>query len=185
MARAKWYVVQVQAGREKAMCKAIERACADVEYDGTTLLQECFTPTFVRRLKFKGEWQDVEERLLPGYVIAVTNDPVRVARRLYGVHEFSRLLKMNEAFVPLREEERDWIEESTQVGNRSVPISIGYRKGDTLVVTDGPLKGHEAMITRIVRKKCVAVIEIHAGNTRIVTEVGFALLPQKEAERMA
>ena len=36
------------------------------------------------------------------------------------------------------------------------------------------------MVQRIIRKKCVAILEIHAGNLTIKTEVGLALLPKKD-----
>lgn len=182
MARTGWYVAQVQAGREQVMCQVIERECAGAyTSDGHPLLEECFSPTYVHRLKYSGEWRDVEKPLLPGYVVAVTSDPVVLSHQLFKVREFSRLLTITNEFIPLREDERLWIEENTRSGQRTIPISIGYREGDTLVVTDGPLKGREAMIQRIIRKKCVAVLQIHVGNKTITTEVGFALLPKKDA----
>lgn len=177
-----WFVVQVQTGREHAMCKAIERACKGKQAaDGSPLLRECFSPVYIHRLKYHGEWRDVEQRLLPGYVLAVTSDPLALAHAIMGIREFSRMLTMAETIVPLREDERAWIEKWTESGNRVVPISVGYRKGDTLVVTEGPLKGREAMVIRVIRKKCIAVLEVHAGNTRILTELGLALLPEGEA----
>ena len=49
------------------------------------------------------------------------------------------------------------------------------------MITKGPLKGREGMITRIIRKKCVAVAEIHMGNKTIATEVGLAVMPEEQA----
>lgn len=185
MARFGWYVVQVQTGREQAMCEVIRRVCAEDQTDGLSdapLLEECFSPTYVHRLKYRGEWRDVERHLLPGYVVAVTSDPAKLARKLLGVRDFTRLLTITETFVPLREEERAWIDENTKAGERVIPISVGYRRGDTLVVTNGPLAGHEAMVDRVIRKKCVAVLKVHVGNKTVMTEVGLALLPEREAE---
>ena len=185
MAKAGWYIVQVQTGREQAMCETIRRVCAnETAGDGETpLLEECFSPTYVHRLKYDGEWRDFERPLLPGYVVAVVSDPVALTHKLRSIRDFARTLTMAETFVPLREEERAWIEENTEMGNRVIPISVGYRKGDALVVTDGPLKGREAMIDRIIRKKCVAILKVHVGNITITTEVGFALLPERDAKR--
>ncbi|MDO4404130.1 MAG: transcription termination/antitermination NusG family protein, partial [Atopobiaceae bacterium] len=175
MAESGWYVAQVQTGREQAMCTVIERACQGATtHDGSPLLEECFSPTYIHRLKYNGEWCDVEKRLLPGYVVVVTSSPVSLFHRLKRIREFARLLTMAETFVPLNEAERAWMDENTTTDNRVIPISFGYRKGDALVVVDGPLKNHEGMITRVVRKKCLAIVEIHAGSVRIVTEVGLA-----------
>ena len=183
MTESGWYVIQVHAGREQAMSEAIRRACDETAADDgeEPRLEECFSPTYVHRLKYHGEWRDFERPLLPGYVVAVTSDPVALIHKLHRIREFSRMLTMAETIVPLREEERAWIDENTTAGERVIPISVGYRKGDTVVVTEGPLKGREAIIERVIRKKCVAILKIHAGNVTITTEVGLALLPQKTA----
>lgn len=182
-----WYVMQVSSGRERHLCQLIERACAaedaTSDEDGYHLLEECFSPRYRTRLKFHGEWQDAEKPLLPGYVVAVTRHPHALARWLRKVPEFTRLLTMGEEFVPLREEERTWIDEWTTKGDRTVPISIAYRKGDRLVVTEGPLKGHEGMITKIMRKKCQAQVELNVGGKKISTTVGLAVVPESETYR--
>lgn len=186
MQHAGWYVAQVETGREQLMCDAIKRACVDCEYQGSLgpepLLMECFSPSFVSRQKYRGQWQDVTKLLLPGYVIAVTRDPVRLRNQMFKIRDFTRLLLMGETFVPLRDDERTWIEEFTSSNERVIPISIGYREGDTLVVTDGPLKGREAMVKKIIRKKCLAVLELNVGGKHVTTTVGLAVLPQKEAQ---
>jgi len=181
MARSSWYVVQVKTGKEEYSCRAIMRASEDDDY-GRPLVEECFSPTFVHRLKFHGEWIDVEKPLLPGYVVAVTSDPAELSRKMLAIPSFTRILTLSESFVPLREDERMWIEGFTKPDDRVVPISIGHREGDVVVITDGPLKGREAMIVRIIRKKCLAVLELHAGNKTITATVGLALLPKDESE---
>ena len=100
-----------------------------------------------------------------------------------GMREFSRLLTIAETFVPLREEERAWIEESTIPGDRVVPISIGFCKGDAIVVTGGPLRERKAMVKRFIRKKCLAILAVYIGEVRVTTEVRLALLPEREATR--
>lgn len=44
-----WYVVQVQTGRERAMCELIERVAPKC------LVGECFTPRYQTQKKFDGE----------------------------------------------------------------------------------------------------------------------------------
>jgi len=181
MRKAGWYVIQVQTGKEQAMCQLIERLCAEADLqsdaDGARLLEECFSPRFKTRHKFKGEWQDVEKLLLPGYVIAATTRPDALNLELRKVRELTKLLAVGETFVPLHEDERTWIETFTREGDRTVPMSIAYKEGDTLVVTEGPLKGREALITRVNRRQCLAEVEIHAGQLTIRTTVGLAVLP--------
>ena len=138
---------------------------------------------YEHRLKYNGEWRSVNKCLLPGYIVVITADPAALAARLRAIPKFTRLLTMMKTFVPLREDERAWLEECTKPKQRTIPISIAYRKGDTLVITQGPLKGREAMVTRVIRKKCVALVEIHVGNKTITTEVGLAVMPEEEAIR--
>lgn len=71
-----WYVIQVPTGREEAMCQIIQRVA------GEDILKECFTPRFATEKKIKGQWVPAESLLLPGYVIAVTNDAVALYERL-------------------------------------------------------------------------------------------------------
>ena len=178
-----WYVIQVQTGREEAMCQIIERTAAEADQlsdiDGYHLVEECFSPRFETERKFHGEFHRIEKPLLPGYVVAVTQDPATLARMLYRVPDFTRLLTFGEMFVPLRDDERAWIESSTHVGDRTVPMSFGYREGDRLVVTEGPLKGREGMVTRINRAKSLAFLEFDVHGKKITTTVGLGIVPKE------
>jgi transcriptional antiterminator NusG len=179
MQHARWYVIQVQSGREQQLADLILRVCQ--EHD-SQLLQECFTPRYRTRRKRNGVYQDEEKLLLPGYLIAVTTAPDRLQRRLRRIPEFTRLLTMTETFVPLRDDERAWIEEWTTKGDRTIPISVAYKKGETLVVTEGPLKGNEGLITRINRRKCLATIELSIDGKRVTTTIGLAIVPTDQTE---
>ena len=146
------------------------------------LLEECFSPTYEYRRKLRGEWVRQEMLLLPGYVIAVTRDPWALARVLRATPEFTRLLAMGTQFVPLSANDRSWMERWTTEDDRTIPMSVAYKEGDAVVVTDGPLVGQEAMIVRVNRRKRVAHLEIHAGQLTIHTTVGLEVLPKPEGE---
>ena len=187
MRKTDWYVIQVQVGREQKACEVIRRACEDASslapHQGMgerMLLQECFSPAYKHRRKLKGEWIEEELQLLPGYVIAVTRNPWALSRTIYGAPEFARLVTVGKAFVPLSADDRSWIERWTTQGDRTIPISFGYKEGDKVVVIDGPLVGQEAMITRVNRRKRVAHLEIHAGQLTIHTTVGLEVLPRPD-----
>ncbi len=163
------------------MCQTIESACrtaTQLSSTGTVYLEECFAPRYATQRKYRGEWVDEERLLLQGYVIAVTNDPWELVRVLRKVPRFTHVLAMGKTLVPLGSDDRAWIERWTRQGDRVIPMSIAYKEGDKIVVTDGPLKDHEAMITRINRRKNLAYLEIHAGAITIHTTVGLGILPQ-------
>lgn len=146
------------------------------------ILEECFSPTYEYRRKLRGEWVRQEMLLLPGYVIAVTRDPWELARVLRRTPAFTRLLAMGTNIVPLSANDRSWMERWTTRDDRTIPMSVAYKEGDAVVVTDGPLVGQEAMIVRVNRRKRVAHLEIHAGQLTIHTTAGLEVLPKPEGE---
>ncbi len=185
MREAGWYVVQVQSGREEQVRHVIERACAEadaVSDSDQQLLDECFCPRYQTQTKVRGEWCYVERSLLPGYVIAVTRQSERLAHLLRGVPEFTRLLTVGEAFVPLSVEERTWLEKFTSEGERTIPMSFAYKRGDALVVTEGPLKGMEGVIERVNRKKSLAYVQMEVGGKRVMTRVGLGIVGEFEGK---
>lgn len=181
MPKPGWYVIQVRSGHEHAMCDVIKRTCE--EFDKLSvmdepLVKEVFSPRYATKTKFHGEWQEVERPLLPGYVIASTSRPDDLGVVLRTIPELTKMLALGETFVPLREEERLWIEESTKQGDRVVPMSLAVGKGDSFTVTEGPLKGREGLLTRVNRHKCMAIVELHVGQMTIRTKVGLAIVPE-------
>ena len=186
--RPGWYVIQVTTGTEDKMCHTITRMCqvrdaAAAESSRPKIgLKECFSPRFVSRKKRMGEWYDVERAMLPGYVIAEVKNPAELVQGLGRLHDFARIITNGETYSPLDDDERNWLEAQFGEGSRTVPISFGYREGDTVVVTSGPLKGHEAIITKIDRKNCLANVEFHAGTMTFKTTVGLVLLPADKRE---
>ena len=178
-----WYVVQVQAGREMAMCSVIERACSEHDEraapDERIGLRECFSPKFHSQKKWRGEWREVDYQLMPGYVVAIVKEPSKLDRRLRDIRDFCRVVTSGETYMPLSEYERTWIASYTSKGNRVVPMSFGYREGDSVVVTQGPLKGNEARIVKVDRTNSMAHLEFHVGQMTIKTKVGLAVMPQR------
>ena len=179
--RPGWYVVQVTGGSEERMCRKIERACVELDAtntDGARVgLKECFSPRYASRKKRMGRWYDVERPLMPGYVVADVLDPAMLARALGSLNAYCRVLTSGKAYCPLDDAERQWIQGQTSAGNRTVPLSLGYKEGEKLVITDGPLKGREALITKIDRKNSLAHLELHAGQMTIKAKVGLVILP--------
>lgn len=181
--RMPWYVIQVLTGHEGRMSSLIMATFAQqkrtAEAGGALHLEECFTPRFCGRKKWKDGWRDVEYPLLPGYVIAVTDTPAALAELLRGINGMCRLVSSGDAYTPLDDGERAWVEAQTNRGDRVVPMSFGYKEGDNLVVTSGPLKGFEGRIVRVDRRNCLAHLEFHVGEKTIKTSVGLAVVPKQ------
>lgn len=179
-----WYVVQVTGGTEERMAGLIERVASP------GALEECFLPRYQTEIKVRGEYRRVEKPLLTGYLFAVTDDPARLACDLARLPEFARVLKMGESYAPLSREEEAWLAAFTEPGRRCVPMSYGVVAGEKIVVADGPLKGREAMIAEVDRRRSVAYLRFEICGREVTTRVGLGLvasLPEaslSEAERV-
>lgn len=169
-----WYVIQVIKGREELMAGLISRVVSD------DVLEECFYPKFATEMKVRGRFVPCERPLFPGYLIAITKSPEKLERKLGSLDEFARVLSQGGRFVPLARDEVDLIGRFTERGRRTVPMSIGVKDGDTVVVTSGPLVGHEGMICEINRRKSVAFLEVNLCGRRVRTRVGLGILSKEK-----
>lgn len=68
----------------------------------------------------------------------------------------------------------------THRGDRVVPMSEALKDGDQVVVTAGPLLGHEGLIKTINRRKCTAYLELDLCGRRVTTRVGLAVLSNEQ-----
>ena len=169
-----WYVVQVPTGAERRLCHLIER----VSPPGS--VEECFSPRYTTQIKKAGEWVDIEKPLLPGYLIVVSSRLNVVLDVLREIPEFARILKMGESFVPLVREERAWIEALTSRGSRCIDMSVGVMEGERVAILSGPLRGHEALITRVNRHKNIAFVELEICGRKVVTKVGLGIVDRAD-----
>ena len=111
------------------------------------LVTESFIPKRQSNRHIKGKWQIVEERLFPGYVFVVTDDPNRLFIELKKVPKLSKLLSDQQYFfIPLSGKETDFI---MRIGRHRGDHIFGiskvafenypYKKGDKVCWIDGDL----------------------------------------------
>ena len=99
---------------------------------------------------------------------------------LRDLPEFARLLAQGNEFVPLAPAEVEVIGGFTKPGDRVVPMSVGVKDGDRVVITQGPLVGHEAMVKEIWRRKSIAILEIDMCGRTVTTRVGLGVLSKEK-----
>ena len=170
-----WYVIQVINGREDVMRERIERMVP------ASSMQELFYPQYQTEIKVHGEWVSTTKPLFPGYLICDTADPRAVQQYLLRMDDFARVLSQDGQFVPLAKEETQLIGSFTNRGDRVVPMSEALKDGDQVVVTAGPLLGHEGLIKTINRRKSTAYLEIDLCGRRVTTRVGLAVLSAEQS----
>lgn len=169
-----WYVIQVINGREDVMRERIEHMVP------AGAMQELFYPQFQTEIKVHGEWVDTTKPLFPGYLICDTADPRTVQQYLLCMDDFARVLSQDGRFVPLAKEEVQLIGGFTHRGDRVVPMSEALKDGDQVIVTAGPLLGHEGLIKTINRRKSAAYLELDLCGRRVTTRVGLAVLSAEQ-----
>lgn len=168
-----WYVIQVMKGAERSMAALISRVVP------STVLDECFWPKYATEIKVRGRFIKVEKPLLPGYLIAVTSNPEALEHHLIELPEFARVLSQGGSFVPLAPDERGLIGAFTKRGKRVVPMSMGFKDGDEVVIAEGPLAGREGLIRSINRRKSTAYLEVNLCGRRVSTRVGLGVLTKE------
>ena len=165
-----WCVIQVITGREH---KTVEDILDVVPHE---VLQECFFPQFTTEIKIKGQWVAIDKPMFPGYLIAVTDDPYALDRELRKLNLFARIVSQGRVLLPLDQSDIKIIDSCTEPGHRVIPMSRGFKVGDSVSIDRGPLVGQQARIKRINRRKSTAVIEFNLCGRIVSARMGLALI---------
>lgn len=167
------YVFWVKTGQEHKAADEIKKAFND-EVTPLRLLVE----TFFRK---QGKVTKEIRLAFPGYVFVVTeigNDEFvkRTQESVWKSKAIIRLLCYGDTYdAAMRNEERAAIDCLWQ-GKDCVETSIGFIKGDRIVITDGHFKGQESIIKEIHPRRRQAIVEIEfMGGIRRAT-VGLEIL---------
>ena len=148
-----WYVIQVLTGNELAICDTLKKI---LDKD---LYEQCFVPMCEMPYKKKGKYINIKKPLFPGYLFIVSDFIDDVHSTLWKVAKFKRILRTDNTFVPMEEEEVE-IFKGLVDETFNISLSIGFIEGDKVEVTDGPLKGQEGLIKKIDRHKRMAIVEM-------------------------
>lgn len=73
----------------------------------------------------------------------------------------------------------EWLSALTQRSARTVALSQGYRDfkaGGRVVITQGPLMGHEAQITQVSRRRGEATLSLKLLGRQVNVRVGLHLV---------
>lgn len=115
-----YYVIQVASGMEDKVEEQIGIVVKKGLYEG------CFHPIRRVKKKIRGEWKELREKLLPGYVFITSNDVGELYQKLRYVPAFTKMLgKDGEGFIPLAEHEVEWLKKITGFGSDVGDRDIG------------------------------------------------------------
>ena len=164
------FVVQVIGGQE-------DRAAALIAKLAQGAVDDCFVPKREVMHRKSGQWHRILEKLFPGYVFVQTSTPEQVREVLGRLPACSHSQAM--CVLPLTADEVAWINATTNVDTHVMEMSEGVIEGDRVMVTRGPLKGHETLIARIDRHKRLAWVDMDMFGRRKTIRVGLEIVSKK------
>lgn len=178
--RTVYYVIQVAPGKEEETEKYIAERVSQEWYSS------CFHPVRHVKKKFRGEWKDRHEKLMPGYVFIDSENAKELYLDLKRIPMMTKLLGWEREFITaLTEEETDWLEKmvSADKGGKvtgEVAISrIEVGENDTVRILSGPLKDMAGMVKRINLHKRIAEVEVEFMGRKIVLYLGVEMVEKK------
>lgn len=169
-----WYVIWVESGKEHKVRGMIESQVPSGTYDRIVIPEKRI------QKKFKGEWQEVQSVLFPGYLFVVAEDITEFAAALVAVPEFTKMLKADNEIVPIYPEEEAVLTRLVDQ-DEIVKMSEGMIENDRVIIFDGPLKGMEGTIKRINRHKRIAVLQIELFERVIQVMVGLEIVEKRQS----
>lgn len=175
-----WYVVHTRTNSEPRVVKDVSEAFSRMrsEYDILPFCPE--SEYYYRGSAAKGRCYR-RRALFPGYVFLETDMPPHMflkefSQYIYDSPDIIRLLRYGASGnIALDDEERRRFEFLFK-DRRCFEHSEGYIEGDKIIVTAGPLVGHEGLITRINRHNRLATIALDMFGGRTEADVALEIV---------
>ena len=129
-----WFVIHTYSGYEERVKKNLEQRIKFM--GGEDEISQVIIPTEEEVEVRSGQRRNVSKKILPGYILVqmkMSDQSWNVVRNTPGVTGF---VGTGNKPIPLREEEVDQI--LKQMEAEAPKVKIGFRKGQSIRVTDGP-----------------------------------------------
>lgn len=169
-----WCVVHVRDGDEDRT-ESFVKALLPRELDA-----RCIHLTRRRRKKYGGQWQTVQEKLLPGYVFIATDHPEAVHRELKRAPQPKLLFSDDGCVTVLEAQEAALIEaisdESGEIGISKVRVS----DNGSIEFLSGPLLQVENMVRKVNLHQRVAEVEADFMGERRMLYLGIEIEQKRE-----
>lgn len=156
--RERWYLLRVPEGREAATCAELKRLVPG------DLLKDAFALRKERWFKRAGEWSLVPVDMYRGYAFAVSPDAAGLARALSRLTLPAALVGTeSRSWAPLDDEVASWYASVADEGH-VIRSSTAVIVDGVLRVTEGPLVGQEARISKVDRHRRRCMVRVADGD---------------------
>lgn len=173
MSRYMWYVMQVVSGQENRIALMVEHIVSGRN------LGNCFVPKRRLRKKFHGEWHETSEKLFPGYVFVITEQPQTLYEEVKKIPALTKLLGRNgEYFTPLSKADVQTIEKLQNKAEEGWGVEaeiskIAVGEGKRVKILSGPLQNLEGQVRKINLHKRIAEVEMDFMGSKTVIYLGI------------
>jgi transcription termination/antitermination protein NusG len=148
--KPRWYIIQTYVGFEDAVKKSLELKIQTLSLQDKIL--EIFIPTkTVTKLNRKGEKEEKEEKIYPGYIYLRMVLNKEIGYLIQNTNYISRITGTGNVAVPLDEGYVEKLKQNLLESpkNELSSKSQDFRLGDLVLVIDGPFKDMQGKITGI------------------------------------
>lgn len=150
-----WHALFVITGQEEKVKSILE-----VKFRNSINEYDFVIPKLYKRERRQGVWYEVEKKMLPGYILVRGSLNVKDYDLFKEVPGLLKLLKTDEGFAPIPESEIQILGTLLIGGDVVESSTITFDEGDEVIVIDGPLKGLEAIILSVNKRKGRARIQL-------------------------
>lgn len=169
-----WYLIKCLEGTETDY---IEK-CQELVETGD--LQEIVCFRYQRMMRYGGSWHLERKTLLPGYIFLFGTEKVILRRqKRAGAYRGRQGRGQADAEILLYPCEISYLKMLCSDGDL-IEMSRGIIKKGVLVVTEGPLKGREALIRKIDRHKRTAELCIPINGKDVEVTVGLEIYQKQQ-----
>ncbi len=173
--RPRWYIVQTYVGFEDAVKRALELKMRNVPSLAAKIM-EIFIPTKkVIKLGRKGDRQEKQERVYPGYIYLHMVLDKESGYLLQNTQYVSRITGTGDFAVSLEEGYVEKLKEQLLKANEDVQTStkVTYKIGDLIQVTDGPFKDMRGKVSGIdpQNSRIIVLLTIFDRETSVELDV--------------
>ena len=150
-----WYVIQTLTGREEEVVRMVRKILPRGTYT------DCFVAYYERVWRKQQQSMVHVERLFPGYVFVLAEEPEELFQRLKQVPAMTKLMSDGMfTFIPLEKGEEEFFEEMLDDAHI---VRLSYvendNRGHVWRVT-GPLKSRQDQVARYQYKKRYALVNV-------------------------
>lgn len=171
-----WYAMQVISGQENRTILLTEKMVPKM------ILEHSFVPRRRIRKKFHGVWHEITEKLFPGYVFMISDQPQLLYEKLKMIPALTKMLgRCEEYFTPLSKTDIQMIKKLwNETEDCEVQISkIMVEEGNEIRILSGPLSNLEGQIKKVNLHKRTAAVEMEFMGNKSMVYLGIELVGKK------